>query len=493
MSEFKVIIAGGGVTALVLANMLEMHGMDYVVLESHSAIAPQVGASIGLFINGLRILDQMGLFESIQAIFADAPPSDTMHMRRPDGTIISSLTERSSQLEKRYGYGLYFFDRQQLLQILYDNLKHKDRVLLKKKVSDIKLAPGGGGGGGVTVHCTDGTVFAGTIAVGADGVHSIVRAAMRRLAAALEPGYFDAAEAETEVVCHYRCSFGIAKHVPGWQKGADHTVTGHGRSQLIVTGPQDKVYWFLCDRLPEPRYGSDIPSYSREDEARFAERNYDLPVTEEFTFGQIYEHGTVSALTPLHEYVYKKWFFREIITLGDSAHKPNPMGGQGANGAIESCAELLNAFVRLGASRGERKLEGLSTAEITRAFAETQARREARAQQLVRESHELQSLLASESPLKTKLVLHYISPILGQKVLLGRLGKKFLGASRLDSVPLPYRPKEVLFDDERAERGDRDSAAVKGLVWGGAVGALGVGIVLAVKTYQLWRPHLTAN
>ncbi|KAK8117191.1 uncharacterized protein PG998_005472 [Apiospora kogelbergensis] len=247
MSKFKVIIAGGGVTALILANMLEMHGMDYVVLESHSAIAPQVGASIGLFTNGLRILDQMGLLESIQAIFADAPPSDTMHMRRPDGTLISSLTERSSQLERRYGYGLYFFDRQQLLQILYGNLKHKNRILLRKKVSGVDLVPGGGG---VTVHCTDGTEYNGTIVVGADGVHSVVRSVMRSLADELEPGYFDPAESETEVVCHYRCSFGIAKHVPGWETGEDHTVTGHNQSQLVVTGPQDKIYWFLCDRLP---------------------------------------------------------------------------------------------------------------------------------------------------------------------------------------------------------------------------------------------------
>ncbi|KAK8014804.1 FAD binding domain protein [Apiospora arundinis] len=488
MSEFKVIIAGGGVTALVLANMLEMHGMDYVVLESHSAIAPQVGASIGLFTNGLRILDQMGLLESIQAIFADEPPSDTMHMRRPDGTIISSLTERSSQLERRYGHGLYFFDRQQLLQILYDNLKHKDRILLRKKVSGVELAPGGGG---VRVHCKDGTEYSGTIVVGADGVHSVVRSAMRDLAAELEPGYFDPTESETEVVCHYRCSFGIAKHVPGWEKGADHTVTGINQSQLVVTGPQDKIYWFLCDRLPEPRYGSDIPAYSREDEARFMEQNRNLPVTEQFKLGQIFDRKTVSTLTPLHEYVYKKWFFREIITLGDSAHKPNPMGGQGANGAIESCAELINALVRLRTERGEQRLDDLSTEEITRVFSETQSRRNSRAKQLVRESHDIQSLLASESPIRTKLVLHYISPILGQKVLLGRLGKKFLGASKLDSVPLPYRPKEVLFDDEKPTASTKDASGV--LVRGALVGALGTSIVLAIKTYHLWRPQLAGG
>ncbi|KAK8117192.1 FAD binding domain-containing protein [Apiospora kogelbergensis] len=124
-----------------------------------------------------------------------------------------------------------------------------------------------------------------------------------------------------------------------------------------------------------------------------------------------------------------------------NTRQPNPMGGQGANGAIESCAELINALVRIGAERGEQRLDSLSTEEVTRVFTETQNRRESRAKQLVRESHDIQSLLASESPFKTKLILHYISPILGQKVLLGRLGKKFLGASKLDSVPLPTGPR----------------------------------------------------
>ncbi|KAK7992390.1 hypothetical protein PG988_001184 [Apiospora saccharicola] len=344
MSEFKVIIAGGGVTALVLANMLEMHGMDYVVLESHSAIAPQVGASIGLFTNGLHILDQMGLLESIQAIFAGEPPSDTTHASP--------------------GWHLNFVPDK---EIISTRRTHKDRILLKKKVSDVKLSSGGGG---VKVQGTDGSVYEGTIVVGADGVHSVVRSIMRSLAEELEPGYFDPAESETEVSCHYRCSFGIAKHVPGWEKGADHTITGNNQSQLVVTAPQDKVYWFLCDKLPETKYGSDISTYNKEDETLFMEQNRDLPVTEKFTLGQIFDRKTVSTLTPLH----------------DRKQQPNPMGGQGANGAIESCAELVNAFVRLSATRDERELEGLGAAEITRAFTETQNRREARAKQLVRES-----------------------------------------------------------------------------------------------------------
>jgi 2-polyprenyl-6-methoxyphenol hydroxylase-like FAD-dependent oxidoreductase len=65
-SEFKVVIAGGGVAGLTLAIMLERFGIDYVLLEAHAEIAPAIGASIGLLANGLRILDQLGCYEAIE-------------------------------------------------------------------------------------------------------------------------------------------------------------------------------------------------------------------------------------------------------------------------------------------------------------------------------------------------------------------------------------------------------------------------------------------
>jgi 2-polyprenyl-6-methoxyphenol hydroxylase-like FAD-dependent oxidoreductase len=63
--NFKVIIVGGSVSGLTLANMLEKLNIDYVVLESYKTIAPQVGASIGLQANGLRILDQLGCADTL--------------------------------------------------------------------------------------------------------------------------------------------------------------------------------------------------------------------------------------------------------------------------------------------------------------------------------------------------------------------------------------------------------------------------------------------
>jgi 2-polyprenyl-6-methoxyphenol hydroxylase-like FAD-dependent oxidoreductase len=59
-SKFRVIIIGGGVAGLTLANALEKAKVDYVLLESKDEFSPIVGASIAMGANGNRILDQLG-------------------------------------------------------------------------------------------------------------------------------------------------------------------------------------------------------------------------------------------------------------------------------------------------------------------------------------------------------------------------------------------------------------------------------------------------
>ncbi|KAG7151417.1 FAD-dependent monooxygenase atmM like protein [Verticillium longisporum] len=64
-SGFRVLVAGGGIAGLTLANCLERAGVEYILLEAHDNVAPRVGASIGLLPNGSRILDQLGCYDKI--------------------------------------------------------------------------------------------------------------------------------------------------------------------------------------------------------------------------------------------------------------------------------------------------------------------------------------------------------------------------------------------------------------------------------------------
>jgi 2-polyprenyl-6-methoxyphenol hydroxylase-like FAD-dependent oxidoreductase len=89
-STFKIIIVGGGIAGLALANMLEKFDIDYVLIEARDEIASKEGAAIGLMPNGSLILEQLGLFEAVRAAAPDAEIRDS-HIRESTGKSIISL------------------------------------------------------------------------------------------------------------------------------------------------------------------------------------------------------------------------------------------------------------------------------------------------------------------------------------------------------------------------------------------------------------------
>ncbi|KAK1961078.1 FAD/NAD(P)-binding domain-containing protein [Colletotrichum sublineola] len=413
---FKVVIVGGGVAGLTLANMLQKFDIDFVVLESHGEVAPAVGASVGLLPNGLRILDQIGCFEPILAM-------------RQESLLYANLRDTSGKVIdpkciRRHGYPVLFFDRQWLLQMLYDQLEDKSRVLLEKKVGRIEHNTDG-----VRVTTVDGETFDGSIVVGADGIHSSVRKEMNRMAQELPCGPFKPGQ-EEEIPCYYKCSFGIAQN-----------------SALVLSGPENRVYWFIFVRLPEVKHGRSIPKYTKEDDEAFAKEYADVYVNDEIKFRDIYKKKINSTLTPLHEMVYKTWFYRRVILLGDSAHKPNPIGGQGGNGAMESAAELINALIQ--ARDTHHGLENLQEEDFLRIFARVQSVRNKRAQSLVESSHQRQALMASENRLKTALATTMMTLVPAANLFLPNSSAPLVGSSKINRLPVPFRPRAIPFEDER--------------------------------------------
>ncbi|KZL84003.1 fad binding domain protein [Colletotrichum incanum] len=438
-ANFKVIIAGAGVAGLALAKMLEKFNIDYLILEAHKDVAPAVGAGIGMLPNGLRILDQIGCYEPILKL-----PQQMLHrtyLRHPSGKPILLLDDMSRHYEKRHGYPALFFDRQWLLQVLYDQLQNKDRVLLNRRVAHVDLTEEG-----VRVMTTNGESFDGSLLVGADGVHSAVRAEMARIANQLQPGHFPL-DSSQSIACHYKCSFGIAKDVPGFVVGDQNIVKGRGMSTLLISGPENRVYWFIFVRLPEPLHGAQIPRYTEKDEAEFVKKFSHILVTDKMTFGEVYAARITSTFTPLHEYVYSKWFFRRFILIGDSAHKANPIGGQGGNVAIEAAAELVNAISLLKDERPEG-LSRLTESDVERLCEQVQSRRQTRAEEIVNGAHRQQALSAYHKPLVSALVWNVVAPRAGEESILQLLGRPVYGGTILKKLYMPNRPRAIPFDDE---------------------------------------------
>lgn len=89
-----------------------------------------------------------------------------------------------------HGYPIVFLDRQMLIEILYDKIRDKPKVLTSQRVATIQNSPFS-----VTVTTKTGEAFTGDIVVGADGIHSTVRQQMWQEAQRTDPTWINPSEA----------------------------------------------------------------------------------------------------------------------------------------------------------------------------------------------------------------------------------------------------------------------------------------------------------
>ena len=84
------------------------------------------------------------------------------------------------------------------------------------------------------------------------------------------------------------------------------------------------MYWFYFFKLSKTVYGTGIPVYTKADEARIIKERENDNILPDLRFGDLIKQKISSTLTPLPEYVYKKWHYDRIITVGDAVHKVIP-------------------------------------------------------------------------------------------------------------------------------------------------------------------------
>ena len=175
MTDKKVIIAGGGIGGLTLALTLHQIGVPFLVLEKSRAMRP-LGVGINIQPNAVRELFDLGLTSEIL---------DTIGVSAKEWALVG-LNGKEVYAEKRgldagYKWPQFAAHRGELLMLLYRTLIERaggESVMLDARVDKYLKRPSGEVD--VSVKRSDGSRFqiSGSLLIGADGIHSAVRAQM---------------------------------------------------------------------------------------------------------------------------------------------------------------------------------------------------------------------------------------------------------------------------------------------------------------------------
>lgn len=258
------------------------------------------------------------------------------------------------------------------MQTLWDALptETQSKLHASKRVSDIRTTETG-----VVVQCTDGSSYEGSMVIGADGAHSVVRKHMRTMALASEDQPHSPAVAQNDEVesflTSFRCFWMRFPVLPGITPGDASESHGPVATTQFFAGEETAVVG-VYEKLEKPT--REPPRrYTAEDEEAFVAKWSHLPLVEggSITLGDAHAVKLQSGLVNLEEGVVERWSYGgRIVLVGDAAHKFTPSTGAGCNNGIIDVVVLANKLHQVFGS-GEP-----SSGDLDAAFFEYQRRRE---------------------------------------------------------------------------------------------------------------------
>lgn len=323
MSSFQiqqVSIVGAGLAGLTLALALNQQNIPVTVYEAR-AEPLNIGGAVMLSPNALKILDDLGLYESIKSKGFNF---DSLEYRNLAGDIVDTQEFGS---ETNYGYhGLRIYRHVLITELVSVLEKQKVEVVYGKKFSHVveessdytKFA----------FH--DGTTVTTSLLVGADGIHSTVRKYMY-----------------PDLQTKFIGMAGITAAVPASQvklpEGYHLPVTIMSPTGAFVMAPQQadgsEIFFGKQMRVTP----GDKPDWDRDfvaDKAsalEFLQQNNDH-------FPDFVKNATahidVATINKWPFFVVPKldrWAsdLRRVVIVGDAAHAIPPSAGQGINQAFE--------------------------------------------------------------------------------------------------------------------------------------------------------------
>jgi 5-methylphenazine-1-carboxylate 1-monooxygenase len=325
----RVLIAGAGIGGLITALRLHHVGIDCEVYEQHEQIR-ELGVGVNLLPQAIAELDELGLVDALADVAIRTRELTYTHR------LGQRVWYRQCGLDAGFKFPQFSVHRGQLQGVLYravverlgaGTVRTGHRVVGFDQDAD-----------GVRVRFAGQDPVRGDVLVGADGIHSQVRAAF----------YPDEGPPRWNGVMMWRG----ATEWPEFGTGRSMIIAG-GRDKMVVypigegSRPGTKLTnWALCVTSGD----AGAPPPSRQDWAKRVEPASIEEHFDRFSLPGIDHRALILATPDAFEFPMcdrdplPYWTKGRVTLLGDAAHPMYPMGSNGAGQAILDVRSLADSL-----------------------------------------------------------------------------------------------------------------------------------------------------
>lgn len=329
--QMTVLIAGGGIAGLSLALTCAEIGVPFRVFEAAREIRP-LGVGINIQPNAVRELFDMGLEAELRAIGIETQEYGFF-----------AKTGREIWVEPRglgagYSWPQFSVHRGALQMMLARAVEARAPGCIE---TGRRVIAYGVNKKNAYAHFEDQGTEIGDVVIGADGIHSAIRAQM-------QPD-------EGPPIWNGAVLWRATSRAKAFRTGASMALIGHGTQRIVAypISPPDADGLSTMNWIAELKYDP-ADGWSKNDWNKAVDPSVFMPAFEDWCYDWLDFPALVAGASDVLEYPMvdrdplEQWSDGRATLMGDAAHATYPVGSNGASAAIMDARTLGAAFVEHG-------------------------------------------------------------------------------------------------------------------------------------------------